>query len=120
MANLEEAFERMFRNIIRISEENQAITKNLPDYNFNLGKLKTTADNLQVGTHNQKFDTKSVIKYKHQLRNNLIALGVENARKLTNYAKLTGNQKLLIETNIKTIGFKNLIDDSLTDCARII
>jgi len=120
MANLEEAFERMFRNIIRISEGNRALTENLPDYNFNLGKLKTTADDLQIGTHNQKFDAKSVIKYKRQLRDNLITLGVENIRKLTNYAKLTENQKLLIETNITTIGFKNLIDDSLTDCARII
>ena len=120
MANLEEAFERMFRNIIRISEENQALTGNLPDYNFNLGKLKITVDDLQVGTHNQKFDAKSVVKYKRQKRNNLIALVAENIHNLTSYAKLTGNQQLLIETNTKTIGFKNLIDDSLTDGARII
>jgi hypothetical protein len=120
MANLEEAFERMFRNIIRISEENQSLTENLPNYNFNLGKLKTAADDLQVGTHNQKFNARSVIKYKRQLKNKLIAFIVENALKLTSYAKLTGNQQLLIETKTKTIGFKNLIDDSLSDRARII
>ncbi|MCX6239766.1 MAG: carboxypeptidase-like regulatory domain-containing protein [Bacteroidia bacterium] len=120
MTNIQEAFDRMFRNIIGFSDENLTRTENLPNFTLNLGKLITIVSELQVAATNQKIDTKGVTKYKVQLRNQLITLGADNARKLTAYARLTWNPVLLGKVNYSESDFKKFTDDSLKDYARIV
>ncbi|MCX6239212.1 MAG: carboxypeptidase-like regulatory domain-containing protein [Bacteroidia bacterium] len=120
MTNLQEARDRMFRNIIGISDENPILTENLPDYTTNLGNLKTVVSELRVAAEEQKIDTKGVTRYKLQLRNQLNTLGADNARKLTAYARLTNNQELLGKANYCASDFVRSIDYSIKDYAEII
>lgn len=120
MTNIQEAFDHMFRSIIGFSDENLTKTENLPDYTTNLGKLRTIVSELQVTAGKQKIETKGVTAYKLQLRNGLSALGADNARKLTAYAKLTRNKVLLAQVDYSESDFKRFTDESLKDYARNI
>ena len=120
MNSNQEARGRMFRNIIRFSDENKDITANLPEYNVNLGKLKITEKKIQVASEEQKADTKGITKYKHQSRKHLVTLSADTARKLTSYAKLTNNTVLESQVNYSESDFKRFSDNSLKDYSQII
>jgi hypothetical protein len=120
MTKSQEARERMFRNIIGISDENKGIIENLPNYPANLGVLKTIVIDLGVATREQKIDTKGVRKYKLEQRTLLTVLGADNARKLASYAKLTNNTVLLGQVNYTESDFKRFTDESLKDYAQLI
>ena len=120
MTNYQEARDRMYRKIIGISSENAGIIRNLPDYINNLGKLENIISEIESAARDQKIDTKGVTKYKLQLRNLLILLAADNARKLTSFAKLTNNQILLGQVNYTESDFKRYSDDAIKDHARII
>lgn len=120
MTKSQEARERMFRNIIGISDENKGIIENLPNYLANLAILKTIVIDLGVATREQKIDTKGVRKYKLELRTLLMVLGADNARKLTSYAKLTNNTVLLGQVDYTDTDFKRFTDEALKDYAQLI
>ncbi len=120
MNTIQESHERMFRSVISFSDENQGITGNLPNYNENLGKLNITVRAIKIAAEEQKLDTKGITKYKLQLRNQLITLGADTARKLTSFAKLTNNPILLGNVNLTETDFKRFSDESLKDYAQII
>lgn len=116
----QEAHYRMYRKIISFSDENTAITENLPEYNVNLGRLKIVATAIEVISEEQKTSIKGITKYKLQMKNSLITLGADHARKLTSYAKLTNNPILLSKVNYTKSDFKRFSDESLKDYSQII
>jgi len=116
----QEAHYRMFRNVISYSNENAAITENLPEYNVNLGRLKTIAKTIEGISEEQKTNIKGITKFKLQAKNSLMTLGADHARKLTSYAKLTNNPILLSKVNYTASDFKRFSDESLKDYAQII
>jgi len=110
----------MFRNIIGFSDENPTKTENLPNFTTNLSKLKTTVSAIEVAAQQQNADTKGVTLYKLKLRNQLISLSADNARKLATYAKLTRNSELLGKVNYSESDLRKSTDESLMNSARII
>jgi len=116
----QEAHYRMYRKVINFSDENTAITENLPEYNANLGRLKTIATAIEVISEEQKTNIKGITKYKLQMKNSLMTLGADHARKLTSYAKLTNNPILLGKVNYTASDFKRFSDESLKDYSQII
>lgn len=120
MNTIQESHDRMYRNLIRFSDENKAITVKLPQFNVNLGKLKITVRVIQVTAEEQKLDTKGITKYKLQVRKQLITLGADNARKLTSFAKLNHDTILMGKVNYTESDFNRFSDDSLKDYAQII
>jgi len=120
MRNYQEAHYRMYRTVISYSDENTALTGNLPNYNVNLGKLKATVIAIEVAAEEQKTDIKGITKYKIQLKNQLIMLGADNARKLTSFAKLTNDPILLSKVNFTDSDFKRFSDEAIKNYSQVI
>jgi hypothetical protein len=120
MTNLQEAHDRMHRIVSGYSDGNTDKIQKLPEYLNNLANLKTTTLEIQEAAILQKIDTKGVTKYKLQLRNQLIILGADNARKLSSYAILTKDKVLFGKVDYSEAEFKRFSDESLKDYAQII
>jgi len=120
MTNNQESRVDMHLTVIEYSEGNESITTNLPEYSSNFGVLAETNTQIQRIGEQQKMVLTGITLDKNQVRANLILYGADTARKLTSYAKLTGNLTLLDEVNFSETDFRRFSDIKLRDYTQII
>jgi len=99
---------------------NESITKELPNFAANTTVLKETIVNIQVIAERQKSDKKGLAKLKNELRDKLIALVVDNSRKIAAFAKFSNNTILQNEVKFAPSGFSKMTDTGLKDYAQIV
>ena len=68
----------------------------------------------------QKIDKQGITDSKNQLKENLVLLAADTARKLTAYAKLTNNLVLAKEINYSPSKLRQVADTATRDYAQII
>jgi len=120
MTNLQESRAGMYGTVITFCEANASITKDLPNFIPNLAVLKETNAAIQIIGEQQKVNYSGITKNKQQLKQQLIQLSSDNARKLVAFAKFNGNQQLLGEVGYSETDFKRFSDHSIKDYALII
>jgi hypothetical protein len=99
---------------------NEALTKDLPNFQSNFAVLKESITSLQSFAEQQKFDKSGLAKLKKELREKLITLSVDNSRKLTALAKFTNNTLLISEVKFTMSGFSKMTDVAIKDYAQIV
>ena len=110
----------MYLATVDFCEQNTDIITTLPDFSTNLTNLKTTCDEIHVIIETQAADTSGTTADKNVLKENLILLAADTARKLVAFAKLTKNQKLLKEISYTESDLRHLPDTILPDTAKLI
>lgn len=110
----------MYLATIDFCDQNTDITSPLPNFSTNLTNLKTIRDRIYVIIEIQAANTSGTTKDKNVLRENLVVLGADTARKLIAFAKLTKNQKLLKEISFTESDLRHLPDTILPDTAKLI
>jgi len=110
----------MYLATIDFCELNTDITTPLPNFSTNLTNLKTIRDRIYVIVETQAADTSGTTTDKNVLKENLIVLAADTARKLIAFAKLTKNQKLLKEISNTESDLRHLPDTVLPDTAKLI
>jgi hypothetical protein len=99
---------------------NVSITKELPNFAANTTVLTETIVNIQTIAERQKSDKKGLAKLKNELREKLIALVVDDSRKITAFAKFSNNTILQNEVKFTASGFSKMTDTGLKDYAQIV
>ena len=110
----------MYLATVDFCEQNTDIITTLPDFSTNLTNLKTTCDEIHVIIETQAADTSGTTADKNVLKENLILLAADTARKLVAFAKLTKNQKLLKEISYTDSDLRRMPDTILPDTAKLI
>lgn len=110
----------MYHAVIDFCEKNTELTTPLPNFGANLTKLKTTTEQIHVVAENQAANTQGTTIGKNDLKENLIVLGADTARKLIAFATLTKNQKLLKEISYSESDLRHLPDTTLADVVKLI
>ena len=97
-----------------------AITAPLPTVAANITILQTTILQIQAIAELQDFEKTGIAETKRQLKDALVALADDGSRKLTAYAKFTGNTVLLKEIKISETELKRQADADLKTKAQEI
>ena len=95
-----------------------AILNPLPNFQANYTVLQNTILQIQYGGEQQNFDKKGIAISKNQLKQNLVTLAADSARKLTAYAKFNNNQTLMAEVDYSESDLKRRADTNLRDAAQ--
>lgn len=110
----------MYLATVDFCDLNTDITTPLPNFSTNLTNLKTTCDRIHLISETQAADTSGTTAGKNDYRENLIVSGADTARKLTAFAKLSKNQKLLKEISFTESDLRHLPDTILADTVKLI
>ncbi len=110
----------MYLAVVDFCEKNVVITTPLPNFSINLSKLKTTCDQIHVIAEDQAADISGATAGKNDLKENVVILGADTARKLIAFAKLSKNQKLLKEISYSESDLRHLPDTTLADVVKLI
>jgi len=97
-----------------------AITTQLPMLAANVTIVQTTITQIQAIAELQDFEKTGIADTKRQLKDALVALADDGSRKLTAYAKFTGNMVLLKEIKISETELKRQADADLKTKAQEI
>jgi hypothetical protein len=120
MTTIQETKLNMYLAVRDFLIPNESITKDLPNFGANYAVLKETILNIQAISEKQKSDKKGLAKLKNELRDKLIALVVDNSRKITAFAKFSNNTILQNEVKFTQSGFSKMTDTGLKDYAQIV
>lgn len=110
----------MYLATVDFCELNTDITAPLPNFSTNLTNLKTICDRIQVIVETQAADTSGTTADKNVIRENLVVVAADAARKLMAFAKLSKNQKLLKEISFTETDLRRLPDTVLPETAKLI
>lgn len=120
MTNKEESHLSMYLTFKEFQASYTAITAPLPNYTTNSTTFLNAIPQIQTLAEQQKISKKGVTAGKNKLKDALIALAVDNARKMMVYAKFTNNATLAEEINITESKFRQATDTGVKDYAQII
>lgn len=110
----------MYLATVDFCKLNADITAPLPSFSTNLTNLKTICDQIfQIATI-QAANIRGTTANKNALRETMVVLAADTARKLTAFAKLTQNQILLNEISYTESDLRHLPDTILSDTAKLI
>ena len=97
-----------------------SITNALPNYPANLTIVLNTIPQIQAIAEQQKMSKTGIAKGKNQLKEALIQLAADSARKLVVYAKFTNNAPLADEVNLSISKLRQVADTAVKDYAQIV
>jgi len=97
-----------------------AITDTLPNYSTNSATLVDTIIQIQNVAEQQKMSKKGVTENKKQLKETLIVMSGDYARKLTAFAKFTNNTLLEQEVKFSESKLRQVADTAVKDYAQIV
>ncbi len=99
---------------------NEGITKELPNFPGSYATLLSTVGEIQTIAEMQKVDKKGLAIAKNKLKKTLITMAADNSRKISAFAKFTGDNKLLNETKFSESDFVRMTDVALKDYMQIV
>jgi hypothetical protein len=99
---------------------NESITKELPKFPGSYNTLLNTIGEIQSISEMQKVDKKGLAIAKNELKKALITMAADNSRKISAFAKFTGDTKLLNETKFSESDFVRMTDVALKDYMQIV
>ena len=97
-----------------------SITNALPNYPANLTIVLNTIPQIQAIAEQQKMSKTGIAKGKNQLKEALIQLAADSARKLVVYAKFTDNAPLMDEVHLSISKLRQVADTAVKDYAQIV
>lgn len=99
---------------------NEGISKDLPYLAVSFEALQRTIEQIH-SAHEMQIDIKTgITKEKNELKDKLIIIAADNSRKITAFAKFSGNLVLLEEVRFSITKLKRMTDIDLKIYARII
>jgi hypothetical protein len=110
----------MYLATVDFCEKNTDFTAPLPNFSANFTKLKTTSDRIHLIAETQAADSSGTTIGKNNYKENLIVVAADTSRKLTAFAKLSKNQKLLKEISFTESDLRHLPDTILPNTAKLI
>jgi hypothetical protein len=120
MTTIQETKLNMYLAVRDFLIPNEALTKDLPNFSANFTFLTEAINNIQLISEQQKVDKKGLAIHKNELRDALINLATDNSRKITAFAKFTGNTLLFNEVKLTASRFSKMTDTAIKDYAQII
>jgi hypothetical protein len=96
------------------------ITNALPNYSANSTIFLNTIPQIQSISEQQKMSKKGLADGKNQLKDTLIVMTADYARKLSAYAKFTNNPTLAQEVKFSEGKLKQVADTAVKDYAQIV
>jgi hypothetical protein len=96
------------------------ITNALPNYSTNSTTFDNTISQIQSISEQQKMSKKGVTDNKNQLKENLIVMTADYARKLSAYAKFSNNYTLAQEVKFTESKLRQVADTAVKDYAQIV
>lgn len=97
-----------------------AITSALPNYQANSTIFLNTIPQIQAIAEQQKMSKKGITDGKNSLKENLIVMASDYARKLGAYAKFTNNATLAQEVKFTESKLRQVADTAVKDYAQIV
>lgn len=97
-----------------------AITNPLPNYTTNSTTFVNTIPQIQAIAEQQKISKKGVTDNKNNLKETLIVMTADYARKLGVYAKFTNNATLAQEVKFSESKLRQIADTAVKDYAQIV
>ncbi|MGQ8338635.1 carboxypeptidase-like regulatory domain-containing protein [Sunxiuqinia sp. A32] len=110
----------MFLSVVDYCEKDTTVTSSLPAFSSNFDLLKTTCTQIHAVSEKQATDITGTTLSKIEIRDQLSQLAADSSRKLSAYAKLTKNTKLLKEISFSEWELKQLPDTILADTCQLI
>ena len=96
------------------------ITNALPNYSVNSVIFVNTILQIQAVSELQKMSKKGITEGKNRLKEALIVLAADSARKLVVYAKFSNNDTLAREVNLSEGKLRKVADTAVKDYAQIV
>ncbi len=118
MNNYQESKLSMYLVVRDYMTTNATILNPLPNFTTNQTAFQNAITQIQTSGEQQNFDKTGIAGSKNQLKQTLVTLAADAARKLTAYAKFTNNQTLLSEVNYSESDLKHRADTNLRDAAQ--
>ncbi|MEI7597595.1 MAG: carboxypeptidase-like regulatory domain-containing protein [Bacteroidota bacterium] len=97
-----------------------AITNALPNYSANYTIFLNTIPQIQSFSEQQKMSKKGITEGKNSLKETLIVMAADYARKLSAYAKFTNNATLAQEVKFTESKLRQVADTAVKDYAQIV
>jgi len=110
----------MYLAVRNFVNANESVTKELPNFQESYTALLNTIGQIQTIAEMQKVDKKGLAIAKNKLKETLIIMAADNSRKISAFAKFTGDNKLLEEINFTESDFIRMTDVALKDYLQII
>lgn len=120
MTNLQESRFSMYLSFRDWQVNYLTITNGLPNYTANSTILLNTIPQIQTISEQQKISKTGVTDNKNQLKETLVVLTADYARKLSVYAKFTNNLVLAQEVNFSESKVRKSADTAVKDYAQIV
>jgi hypothetical protein len=99
---------------------NESITRELPNFTGSYATLLSTIGEIQTIAELQKVDKKGLAIAKNKLKKTLITMAADHSRKISAFAKFTGDNKLFNETKFSESDFVRMSDVALKDYMQIV
>jgi hypothetical protein len=119
MTSLQEERLSMYLTFKDYQAPHTSITDGLPNYSENSTLFLNTIPQIQSIWEQQKLSKKGVTDSKNQLKETLIVLTADNARKLGAYAKFTNDAKLAQEVKFSESKLRQVADTAVKNYGQI-
>lgn len=120
MTNQQESRLSMYLTFRDFQASYTAITNPLPNYTTNSTTFVNTIPQIQAIAEQQKISKKGVTDNKNNLKETLIVMTADYARKLGVYAKFTNNDTLAQEVKFSESKLRQIADTAVKDYAQIV
>lgn len=120
MTNQQESRLSMYLTFRDFQASYTAITNPLPNYTTNSTTFVNTIPQIQAIAEQQKISKKGVTDNKNNLKETLIVMTADYARKLGVYAKFTNNTTLAQEVKFSESKLRQIADTAVKDYAQIV
>jgi len=120
MTNQQESRLSMYLTFRDFQASYTAITNSLPNYTTNSTTFVNTIPQIQAIAEQQKISKKGVTDNKNNLKETLIVMTADYARKLGVYAKFTNNATLAQEVKFSESKLRQIADTAVKDYAQIV
>lgn len=120
MTNQQESRLSMYLTFRDFQASYTAITNPLPNYTTNSTTFVNTIPQIQAIAEQQKISKKGVTDNKNNLKETLIVMTADYARKLGVYAKFTNNATLAQEVKFSESKLRQIADTAVKDYAQIV
>lgn len=120
MTNQQESRLSMYLTFRDFQASYTAITNPLPNYTTNSTTFVNTIPQIQAIAEQQKISKKGITDIKNNLKETLIVMTADYARKLGVYAKFTNNATLAQEVKFSESKLRQIADTAVKDYAQIV
>lgn len=120
MTTIQECKLNMYLALRNFVNANENLTKDLPNFVASYQVLLDTVSQIQTIGEMQKADKTGITMEKNRLKKRLISMATDNSRKLTAFAKFTGNGGLLNEAKFTPSDFERMTDVGIRDYIKIL